>query len=86
MAASLFLGGLAFLFAVVWGAPLIRLLRAKRVGKQIRIEGPQTEVIREPPNSRVQKLEIKHQDASLEPAIAVCNRNLRRDRLEFERV
>ena len=46
MAASLFLGGLAFLFAVVWGAPLIRLLRAKRVGKQIRIEGPQTHQVK----------------------------------------
>ena len=42
MAASLFLGGLAFLFAVVWGAPLIRFLRARRIGKQIRIEGTQT--------------------------------------------
>ncbi len=46
MAASLFLGGLAFLFAVVWGAPLIRLLRAQRVGKQIRIEGPQTHQVK----------------------------------------
>ncbi len=46
MAASLFLGGLAFLFAVVWGAPLIRFLRAKRVGKQIRIEGPQTHQVK----------------------------------------
>jgi phospho-N-acetylmuramoyl-pentapeptide-transferase len=31
---------------VVWGAPLIRFLRAKRVGKQIRIEGPQTHQIK----------------------------------------
>lgn len=46
MAASLFLGGLAFLFAVVWGAPLIRLLRAQRIGKQIRIEGPQTHLVK----------------------------------------
>ena len=46
MAASLFLGGLAFLFAVVWGAPLIRLLRAQRIGKQIRIEGPQTHMVK----------------------------------------
>ncbi len=46
MAASLFLGGLAFLFAVVWGAPLIRLLRVKRIGKQIRIEGPQTHMVK----------------------------------------
>ena len=46
MAASLFLGGLAFLFAVVWGQPLIRLLKAKRIGKQIRIEGPQTHQVK----------------------------------------
>ena len=46
MAASLILSGLAFLFAVVWGAPLIRLLKAKRIGKQIRIEGPQTHMVK----------------------------------------
>jgi phospho-N-acetylmuramoyl-pentapeptide-transferase len=46
LAASLFLGGLAFLLAVVWGGPLIRLLRAKRIGKQIRIEGPQTHQVK----------------------------------------
>ena len=46
MAAALFLGGLAFLLAVVWGGPLIRLLRAKRIGKQIRIEGPQTHQVK----------------------------------------
>ena len=46
MAASLFLGGLAFLLAVVWGAPLIRFLRAQRIGKQIRIEGPQTHQVK----------------------------------------
>jgi phospho-N-acetylmuramoyl-pentapeptide-transferase len=46
LAAALFLGGLSFLLAVVWGAPLIRLLRAKRIGKQIRIEGPQTHQVK----------------------------------------
>ena len=46
MAASLFLGGLAFLLAVVWGQPLIRVLRIKRIGKQIRIEGPQTHQVK----------------------------------------
>jgi phospho-N-acetylmuramoyl-pentapeptide-transferase len=46
LAAALFLGGLAFLLAVVWGGPLIRLLRAKRIGKQIRIEGPQTHQVK----------------------------------------
>ena len=46
MAAALFLGGLSFLLAVVWGPPLIRLLRANRIGKQIRIEGPQTHLVK----------------------------------------
>ncbi len=46
MAEALFLGGLSFLLAVVWGGPLIRLLRAKRIGKQIRIEGPQTHMVK----------------------------------------
>ncbi|HEY4691249.1 MAG TPA: phospho-N-acetylmuramoyl-pentapeptide-transferase [Anaerolineae bacterium] len=41
MAIALFLGGLSFLLAVVWGAPLIRFLKARRIGKQIRLEGPQ---------------------------------------------
>lgn len=34
------------MLAVVWGGPLIRLLRAKRIGKQIRIEGPQTHQVK----------------------------------------
>jgi phospho-N-acetylmuramoyl-pentapeptide-transferase len=42
MSQSLFLGGLAFLLAVVWGGPLIRLLRRQRIGDKIRIEGPKT--------------------------------------------
>jgi phospho-N-acetylmuramoyl-pentapeptide-transferase len=46
LAASLFLGGLSFLLAVVWGRPLIRVLRAKHIGKQIRIEGPQTHLVK----------------------------------------
>ncbi len=40
MASSLALGGISFLLAVIWGAPLIRLLKSRHVGKQIRIEGP----------------------------------------------
>ncbi len=40
MAIPLALGTLSFLLAVIWGAPLIRWLRANRVGKQIRIEEP----------------------------------------------
>lgn len=46
MAVALLLGGLSFLLAVVWGPPLIRLLRAKGIGKQIRIEGPQTHQVK----------------------------------------
>jgi phospho-N-acetylmuramoyl-pentapeptide-transferase len=37
---ALSLATVSFLFAVVWGRPLINLLRAKGIGKTIRIEGP----------------------------------------------
>lgn len=37
---ALALGTVAFFLTVVWGAPLIRLLRKGRVGKQIRVELP----------------------------------------------
>jgi phospho-N-acetylmuramoyl-pentapeptide-transferase len=40
-AAALSLGGFTFLLTVIWGGPLIRILRMWKVGKQIRIEGPQ---------------------------------------------
>ena len=46
LSTALFLGGLSFLFAVIWGPPLIRLLRARRIGKQIRLEGPQTHMVK----------------------------------------
>jgi len=39
---SLTLGTISFLVAVIWGAPLIGLLRHLRIGKQIRINGPST--------------------------------------------
>jgi phospho-N-acetylmuramoyl-pentapeptide-transferase len=42
MAYSLALGSISFLLAVVWGGPLIQLLRRFNVGKQIRINGPQS--------------------------------------------
>ncbi len=41
MAYSLTLGTLSFLLAVIWGDPLIYLLKKYRIGKVIRIEGPQ---------------------------------------------
>ncbi len=34
------LGAISFLVAVIWGAPLINLLRRWQIGKQIRIDGP----------------------------------------------
>ncbi len=41
VAAALSLGGITFLMVVIWGGPLIQVLRLLKVGKQIRIEGPQ---------------------------------------------
>ncbi len=40
MAWPLTLGTISFFIAVVWGAPLIRVLRSGGIGKQIRIEEP----------------------------------------------
>ncbi|MBW7882435.1 MAG: phospho-N-acetylmuramoyl-pentapeptide-transferase [Caldilineaceae bacterium] len=40
MAYALTLGAVSFLFAVVWGYPLIGYLRRKGIGKQIRIDQP----------------------------------------------
>lgn len=42
MAFALTLGGVTFLLAVIWGGPLIEIMRRLNLGKQIRIEGPQT--------------------------------------------
>jgi len=38
---ALTLGAASFLIAVIWGPPLIRLLRRWRIGQQIRLEGPE---------------------------------------------
>jgi len=46
LAASLFLGGLAFSVRSGVGRAADSLLRAKRIGKQIRIEGPQTHMVK----------------------------------------
>jgi len=40
-AVSLSLAGLSFILTVIWGPPLIRILRHFKVGKQIRLEGPE---------------------------------------------
>ncbi len=40
-AAVLSLSGLSFLLALIWGEPLLRVLRHYRIGKVIRVEGPE---------------------------------------------
>lgn len=40
-AMALSLAGISFLLTVIWGPPLIRILRHFKVGKQIRAEGPE---------------------------------------------
>ncbi len=46
MAYSLTLGTISFLLAVIWGRPLINLLKRLRIGKGIRIEGPSTHQVK----------------------------------------
>lgn len=38
------LAGLAFMLTVIWGTPLLRVLRHFKVGKAIRVEGPQRHI------------------------------------------
>ena len=38
---ALALSGLSFMMAVIWGGPLLRVLRHFKVGKVIRVEGPE---------------------------------------------
>lgn len=42
MAFALAVGGITFLMAVIWGSPLVELMRRLKLGAQIRIDGPQT--------------------------------------------
>jgi phospho-N-acetylmuramoyl-pentapeptide-transferase len=46
MAYSLTLGTIAFLLAVIWGRPLINLLKQLKIGKGIRVEGPTTHQVK----------------------------------------
>lgn len=46
MAYSLTLGTISFLLAVIWGRPLINLLKRWHIGKRIRIEQPSTHQIK----------------------------------------
>lgn len=43
-AMALSLGGVSFLLTVIWGGPLIRILHMLKIGKQIRIEGPERHI------------------------------------------
>lgn len=42
MAFALTVGGVTFMLAVIWGSPLVEVMRRLRLGKQIRLEGPQS--------------------------------------------
>ncbi len=46
MAYSLTLGTVSFLLAVIWGSPLINLLKRLKIGKGIRVEGPSTHQVK----------------------------------------
>lgn len=41
---ALSLSGLAFIMAVIWGSPLLRILKHFRIGKMIRVEGPESHI------------------------------------------
>jgi len=45
MAYSLTLGAISFFLAVIWGRPLIALLKRLGLGKRIRINGPETHMV-----------------------------------------
>lgn len=46
MSFALAVGGVTFLMAVIWGSPLVELMRRLKMGKQIRIDGPQTHMVK----------------------------------------
>src|SRR5687767_15469274 len=46
MAVSLALAGLAFVVTVILGRPVVTLLRVLRFGKEIRVDGPQTHLVK----------------------------------------
>jgi phospho-N-acetylmuramoyl-pentapeptide-transferase len=46
MSFALALAAVCFLLAVIWGRPLINELKRQRIGKQIRIEGPNTHMVK----------------------------------------
>jgi phospho-N-acetylmuramoyl-pentapeptide-transferase len=44
MAVSLALAGLAFMLTLIVGRPIVTYLRMKNIGKQVRIDGPKTQL------------------------------------------
>lgn len=46
MAVSLALAGLAFIVTIILGRPIVILLRQRKIGKQIRIDGPETHMVK----------------------------------------
>ncbi len=46
MSFALALASVSFILSVIWGRPLINLLKRRRIGKQIRIEGPDTHQVK----------------------------------------
>ena len=42
MAFALTLGAFTFVMAIIWGSPLIELMRRMELGKKIRVDGPET--------------------------------------------
>jgi len=43
---ALALAGFSFMFTVIWGGPLLRILRHFRIGKLIRVEGPDSHALK----------------------------------------
>ncbi len=41
---ALALSGLGFILAVIWGSPLLRIMRHYKLGKMIRVEGPEAHI------------------------------------------
>jgi phospho-N-acetylmuramoyl-pentapeptide-transferase len=41
---SIALAGISFMLTIIWGTPLLRVLRHFKLGKQIRFEGPQSHI------------------------------------------
>ena len=43
---ALALSGLSFMMAIIWGSPLLRILRHYRIGKLIRVEEPGAHMVK----------------------------------------